>query len=105
MRILLVEDNHRVIHALKMSLIEEGYAIDTAFDGPEGQALAEVAGRCRDDVPVRHGASDVEPGAELEAARVLKGFAGNGKVNSQTICKSRRFNKSGFSDRFKQRFR
>lgn len=42
MRILLVEDNHRVIHALKMSLVDEGYAVDTAFDGLEGQTLAEI---------------------------------------------------------------
>ena len=42
MRILLVEDNHRVIHALKMSLVEEGYAVDTAYNGLEGQSLAEI---------------------------------------------------------------
>lgn len=42
MRILLVEDNHRLIHALKMSLSEESYAVDMAYDGEEGQALAEV---------------------------------------------------------------
>jgi DNA-binding response OmpR family regulator len=43
MRILLVEDNRRLSHELKMSLIHEGYAVDTAYDGHEGQALAESA--------------------------------------------------------------
>jgi len=42
MRILLVEDNHRLSHSLKMSLTEEGYAVDLAYDGQEGQDLAEV---------------------------------------------------------------
>src|SRR6266852_664307 len=41
MRILLVEDNRRLSDELKMSLAYEGYAVDTAFDGVEGQALAE----------------------------------------------------------------
>jgi DNA-binding response OmpR family regulator len=41
MRILLVEDNRRLSHELKMSLIDAGYAVDTAYDGQEGQALAE----------------------------------------------------------------
>jgi DNA-binding response OmpR family regulator len=41
MRILLVEDNRRLNHELKMSLVDEGYAVDTAFDGVEGQAWAE----------------------------------------------------------------
>lgn len=43
MRILLIEDNHRLNQSLKMSLIEEGYAVDAAYDGEEGQALAEAA--------------------------------------------------------------
>ncbi len=42
MRILLVEDNHRLNQALKMSLAEEGYAVDAAYDGQEGQELAEL---------------------------------------------------------------
>ena len=41
MRLLLVEDDHRLNHALSLSLIEEGYAVDRAFDGVEGQDLAE----------------------------------------------------------------
>lgn len=41
MRILLVEDNQRLSEALKLSLLEAGYAVDTAFDGQTGQDLAE----------------------------------------------------------------
>ncbi len=44
MRILIVEDNHRLNNSLKMSLSEEGYAVDAAFTGPEGEELAEVTG-------------------------------------------------------------
>ena len=40
MRTLLVEDNRRLNLSLKTSLIEEGYAVDTAFDGMEGLDLA-----------------------------------------------------------------
>ncbi|GHO89613.1 winged helix-turn-helix domain-containing protein [Dictyobacter formicarum] len=42
MRILLIEDNRRLNHELKMSLVDEGYAVDMAFEGVEGQALAEA---------------------------------------------------------------
>ena len=42
MRILIVEDNHRLSNSLKMSLSEDGYAVDTAYDGVEGQELAEL---------------------------------------------------------------
>lgn len=42
MRILLVEDNRRLNHSLKMSLIDEGYAVDSAYDGIEGEELAEI---------------------------------------------------------------
>jgi len=41
MRVLLVEDNQRLNHELQMSLVDEGYAVDMAFDGVEGQAFAE----------------------------------------------------------------
>jgi DNA-binding response OmpR family regulator len=41
-RILLVEDNHRLSNSLKMSLLDEGYAVDVAYDGEEGEALAEI---------------------------------------------------------------
>ena len=42
MRILLVEDNRRLNHSLKMSLMDEGYAVDSAYDGLEGEELAEI---------------------------------------------------------------
>jgi DNA-binding response OmpR family regulator len=42
MRILLVEDNRRLSDSLKMSLSEDGYAVDTAYDGLEGEQLAEL---------------------------------------------------------------
>ncbi len=42
MRILVIEDNQHLNYELKMSLLHEGYAIDTAFDGEEGQVLAET---------------------------------------------------------------
>lgn len=42
MRILLVEDDHRLNKSLKMSLVDEGYAVDSAFDGEEGEAFAET---------------------------------------------------------------
>ena len=37
MRILLVEDNRRLSDSLRMILQEDGYAVDTAYDGPEGE--------------------------------------------------------------------
>ena len=42
MRILVVEDNHRLSSSLKMNLTHEGYSVDTAYDGQEGQDLAEL---------------------------------------------------------------
>ncbi len=42
MRILLVEDNRQLSRSLKLSLEEDGYAVDAAFDGDEGQDLAEL---------------------------------------------------------------
>jgi DNA-binding response OmpR family regulator len=41
MRILLVEDELRLSNVIKKGLIEEGYAVDVAYDGEEGQYLAE----------------------------------------------------------------
>ena len=41
MRILLVEDEHKLSNVVKKGLEEEGFAVDTAFDGEEGQYLAE----------------------------------------------------------------
>lgn len=41
MRILLVEDEHRLANIIKKGLIEDGFAVDVVFDGEEGQYLAE----------------------------------------------------------------
>ena len=41
MRILVVEDNRRLNTSLKQSLSEDGYAVDAAFTGLEGEELAE----------------------------------------------------------------
>ena len=41
MRALIVEDNSRLRQRLRLSLVDEGYAVDEAGDGPAGQALAE----------------------------------------------------------------
>ncbi len=40
MRILLIEDNRRLNQSLKQSLTEDGYAVDSAFTGPDGEELA-----------------------------------------------------------------
>jgi DNA-binding response OmpR family regulator len=42
MRILLVEDNHRLSQSLKAALEENGYAVDTAWDGQEGEDYASA---------------------------------------------------------------
>ncbi len=42
MRLLIVEDNHRLNRVLQMSLVEAGYAVDAVFDGQEGQQFAEA---------------------------------------------------------------
>jgi DNA-binding response OmpR family regulator len=39
MRILLVEDNKRLSNSLRMTLEEDGYAVDTAFDGLDGEEM------------------------------------------------------------------
>ena len=36
----MVEDNHRLNASLRQSLIEDGYAVDPAYDGEEGEELA-----------------------------------------------------------------
>jgi DNA-binding response OmpR family regulator len=43
MRILVVEDNRRLNKSLKTSLEEDGYAVDVAFDGDEGEEYALAA--------------------------------------------------------------
>jgi DNA-binding response OmpR family regulator len=42
MRILVIEDNHRLSSSLQMNLTHEGYSVDAAYDGQEGQDLAEL---------------------------------------------------------------
>ncbi|MFL5735373.1 MAG: response regulator transcription factor [Chloroflexia bacterium] len=42
MRVLLVEDNRRLSNSLRASLVDEGYAVDVAFDGEEGEELGEL---------------------------------------------------------------
>jgi len=41
MKILLVEDEKRLSHFIKKGLIEQGFAVDSAFDGEEGLYLAK----------------------------------------------------------------
>src|SRR3989344_332578 len=41
MRILLVEDEQRLSNVIKKGLLEDGFAVDVAYDGEEGQYLAE----------------------------------------------------------------
>jgi len=41
-RILVIEDNHRLNSSLAASLTHEGYSVDSAYDGQEGQDLAEL---------------------------------------------------------------
>jgi DNA-binding response OmpR family regulator len=40
MRILLIEDEHKIARALKKALEQESYAVDVAYDGDEGHAMA-----------------------------------------------------------------
>jgi len=41
MRILLIEDEKRLSHFIKKGLIEQGFAVDQAYDGEEGLYLAK----------------------------------------------------------------
>lgn len=41
MRILVVEDDRRLSSIIKRGLVEEGYAVDTVYDGEDGQYFAE----------------------------------------------------------------
>jgi DNA-binding response OmpR family regulator len=40
MRVLVVEDEHKIARALKKALEQETHAVDVAFDGDEGYAMA-----------------------------------------------------------------
>lgn len=40
MRILLVEDEHKIARALKRALEQEKYAVDVSYDGDDGYAMA-----------------------------------------------------------------
>jgi DNA-binding response OmpR family regulator len=40
MRVLLVEDEHKIARALKRALEQESYAVDVAYDGDNGYAMA-----------------------------------------------------------------
>jgi DNA-binding response OmpR family regulator len=40
MRVLIIEDNHRLNQSLKAALEEDGYAVDAVFDGEEGEDFA-----------------------------------------------------------------
>jgi DNA-binding response OmpR family regulator len=42
MRILVVDDDRRLCTIVKRGLLEEAYAVDLAYDGEEGEYLAEV---------------------------------------------------------------
>jgi DNA-binding response OmpR family regulator len=40
MRVLIVEDEHKIARALKKALEQENHAVDVAYDGDEGYAMA-----------------------------------------------------------------
>lgn len=40
MKLLVVEDEHRIAQALKQGLTQEGYAVDAAYDGEDGLSTA-----------------------------------------------------------------
>jgi two-component system, OmpR family, copper resistance phosphate regulon response regulator CusR len=43
MRILLVEDNRQLNKSIRLGLEDDGYAVDSAYDGQEGLELARLA--------------------------------------------------------------
>jgi len=43
MRILIVEDNQRLNDSLRLNLEDDGYAVDSAFDGLDGEEMARMA--------------------------------------------------------------
>jgi len=42
MRVLVVEDSRRLAGIIKRGLLEEGYVVDSAFDGEEAEYMAET---------------------------------------------------------------
>ena len=40
MRILVIEDEHKIAQALKKALVQENYAVDVSYDGDDGYAMA-----------------------------------------------------------------
>lgn len=42
MRILIIEDEHRLANIIKRGLSEDGFAVDVAYDGAEGKYMAEL---------------------------------------------------------------
>src|SRR5664280_2474253 len=40
MRILIIEDEHKIAQALKKALEQENYAVDVSYDGDDGYAMA-----------------------------------------------------------------
>lgn len=42
MRILIVDDDRRLVGIIRRGMLEEGYAADVAYDGEEGGYLAEI---------------------------------------------------------------
>lgn len=42
MRILMIEDEHRLANIIKKGLMEEGFAVDLSFDGEDGGYLAQT---------------------------------------------------------------
>lgn len=42
MRVLIIEDEHKIARALKKALEQESYAVDVAYDGDEGYAMAST---------------------------------------------------------------
>ena len=40
MRVLIVEDEHKIANALKRALEQESYAVDVSYDGDDGYAMA-----------------------------------------------------------------
>ena len=44
MRILLIEDNRRLSDSLRMILQEDGYAVDAAYDGIDGEEAGMISG-------------------------------------------------------------